>query len=69
MLKILDSNNTQKPLKIALIDPDKKNQNSLSWQIEKKKKNDFVAVFCGGSFMMDSKYHARIEYLKKNINV
>ena len=69
LLKILESNNTQKALKIALIDPDKKNQNSLSRQIQYIEKNDFVAVFCGGSIMMDSKYHTRIEYLKKNIKL
>ncbi len=69
LINILDSNESQKALKIALIDPDKKNEDLLSKQIDYIENNDFIAVFCGGSIMMDSKYHNRIEYLKKKIKL
>ena len=69
LINILESNKSQKALKIALIDPDKKNEELLSKQIDYIENNDFIAVFCGGSIMMDSKYHNRIEYLKKKIRL
>ena len=69
LINILESNKSQKSLKIALIDPDKKNEELLSKQIDYIENNDFIAVFCGGSIMMDSKYHNRIEYLKKKIKL
>ena len=70
--KILDkikSNIDNYPLKIALIDPDKKNDSNLSNQIEYIKNNNFIAVFCGGSIMMDSKYHQRLDYIRRNIKL
>jgi len=69
LINILESNKSQKALKIALIDPDKKNEELLSKQIDYIENNDFVAVFCGGSIMMDSRYHNRIEYLKQKIKL
>ncbi len=69
LLDAIQSNVNQKPLKIALIDPDKKNDMTLSDQIEYIKRNDFIAVFCGGSIMMDAMYHKRISYIRKNIDL
>ncbi len=69
LLDTINRNVDQKPLKIALIDPDKKNDITLPDQIEYIKRNDFIAVFCGGSIMMDSKYHKRISYIRKNIEL
>ena len=70
--KLLDkikSNIDNYPLKIALIDPDKKNDSTLSNQIEYIKNNNFIAVFCGGSIMMDSKYHERLDYIRTKIKL
>ena len=69
LIKKINSNSDKKPLKIALIDPDKKNEQSLIKQIDYIEENDFVAVFCGGSIMMDSKYHSRVELIKKRISL
>ena len=51
--------------KIALIDPDKKNQESLKEQINYAHLNDYCAIFVGGSLMMDSKFKDRIKVIKE----
>jgi len=54
-------------VKVALIDPDKKNSKScLSSQIKYINSNEYSFVFVGGSLMMDSKYNDRIKVLKEN---
>ena len=69
LIDTLKSNNLGSALKIALIDPDKKNHKFLHRQIDYINNNNFTAVFCGGSIMMDSKYHDRIDFLKKHIEL
>ena len=69
LIEKLNNNKSKKPLKIALIDPDKKNDKSLSKQLEYINNNNFIATFCGGSIIMDSKYSSRVEYIKSNINI
>ena len=69
LIQLIESNLDNSPLKIALIDPDKKNEKTLSHQIDYINNNNFIAVFCGGSIIMDSKYHNRVEYIKNKIKL
>ncbi len=69
LIEKLENNKSKKPLKIALIDPDKKNDKSLPKQLEYINNNNFIAAFCGGSIIMDSKYSTRVEYIKNNISI
>ena len=66
LIEILNANSSKEALKIGLIDPDKKNEESLLRQIQYIEDNSFIAIFCGGSIMMDSKYNDRIEFIKKH---
>ena len=49
---------------ILLIDPDKKNDKHIDELVEKANYNGVDAIFVGGSIMMDSLYHKRIERIK-----
>jgi len=67
--KLIDLKNQDKKRLIALLDPDKKNNDSLKKQIEYINYNNFCAILIGGSLMMDSKYSARVETIKKNTDL
>lgn len=67
--KIINSKKKSKPSVIALIDPDKKNEDIFYRQIEYVKNNDFSAVLIGGSLIMDSKYRDRVRLIKKSISL
>ena len=54
---------------IVLIDPDKKNNNSIEKIVELGNKSNVDAFFIGGSLIMDSKYHNRIEQIKKKSDI
>ena len=49
---------------IVLIDPDKKNDKNIDQLIEHANDKGVDAIFVGGSIMMDSLYHKRIERIK-----
>ncbi len=49
---------------IVLIDPDKKNENSIQLQVEAANNSDVDALFVGGSLMMDSKCTERVKKIK-----
>jgi len=50
---------------ILLIDPDRKSQYNLEDQVLQANENGVDAIFVGGSLMMDSEFHRRIEKIKK----
>ena len=54
---------------VVLIDPDKKNKNSISQLIEMGNKSNVDAFFIGGSLMMDSNFHSRVKNIKKNSDI
>ena len=54
---------------ILLIDPDKKNNDKIDKLVEHANMNGVDAIFVGGSLMMDSLYHDRIERIKSISNV
>ena len=54
---------------ILLIDPDKKNNDKIDKLVEHANMNGVDAIFVGGSLMMDSLYHERIERIKYISNV
>ena len=62
--QLIKSSKSDDKYKIALIDPDKKNQETLKDQIDYAHSNDYCAIFVGGSLMMDSKFKDRIELIK-----
>ncbi|NOZ03231.1 MAG: geranylgeranylglyceryl/heptaprenylglyceryl phosphate synthase [FCB group bacterium] len=49
---------------IVLIDPDRKNDNSLDARVETANHAGVDALFVGGSLMMDGKYHQRVARIK-----
>ncbi|NQV36621.1 MAG: geranylgeranylglyceryl/heptaprenylglyceryl phosphate synthase [Candidatus Marinimicrobia bacterium] len=49
----------------VLIDPDRKNAESIEDRVQTANENDVDAIFVGGSLMMDGKYHTRVEMIKK----
>ena len=49
---------------IVLIDPDKKNDKNIDQLVENANYQGVDAIFIGGSIMMDSLYHNRIERIK-----
>ena len=54
---------------IILIDPDKKNDKKINKLVESANDNGADAIFVGGSIMMDSLYHKRIERIKSISNI
>ena len=54
---------------IVLIDPDKKNDDKIIKLVESANINGADAIFVGGSIMMDSHYHERIEKIKSISNI
>tara|TARA_B100001250_G_scaffold123206_1_gene104603 strand:- start:153 stop:893 length:741 start_codon:yes stop_codon:yes gene_type:complete len=54
---------------VVLIDPDKKNKNSICQLIEMGNKSNVDAFFIGGSLIMDSAYHIRVKEIKKNSDI
>jgi phosphoglycerol geranylgeranyltransferase len=50
---------------IVLIDPDKKNDELLTRQVEAANKSGVDALFVGGSLMMDSNHNERVAQIKK----
>ncbi|MAX09298.1 MAG: geranylgeranylglyceryl/heptaprenylglyceryl phosphate synthase [Candidatus Marinimicrobia bacterium] len=67
--RLIKSNNHNNKQLIALLDPDKKNDESLKAQLEYVNNNNFCAVLIGGSLMMDSKYANRIQMIKDNTDL
>ena len=53
----------------VLIDPDRKNSESIEARVKAANENDVDAIFVGGSLMMDGKCHARTEEIKKLSNI
>ena len=49
---------------IVLIDPDKKNDKNINQLVDNANTQGADAIFVGGSIMMDSLYHNRIERIK-----
>mgnify|MGYP002725447207 CR=1 FL=1 len=54
---------------IVLIDPDKKNDDSLINQVETANNSGVDALFVGGSLMMDSHHHDRVAQIKKHSEI
>ena len=54
---------------IILIDPDRKNADSIDARVEAANSSDVDAIFVGGSLMMDGKYHDRIAEIKKQSEI
>jgi len=54
---------------IVLIDPDKKNDDSLINQVETANNSGVDALFVGGSLMMDSHHHERVAQIKKHSDI
>ena len=54
---------------VVLIDPDKKNSDSVESRIELANNSDVDALFVGGSLMMDSKSSERVKQIKKNSDI
>lgn len=50
---------------IVLIDPDRKNENTLIKQVTVANNSSVDALFVGGSLMMDSKHNERVAIIKK----
>ena len=70
LLNVLQSSSLKECNLIALIDPDKKNKDTLESQVSYiKKSNHFCAVFIGGSLIMDSGYKNRIKLIKKSLDL
>ncbi len=54
---------------IVLIDPDKKNNNTLISQVRAANQAGVDALFVGGSLMMDSKHNDRVASIKKESTI
>ena len=67
--RLIKSNNNHSKQLIALLDPDKKNHESLKVQLEYVNNNNFCAILIGGSLMMDSQYANRIQMIKDNTDL
>ena len=67
--KLIGSKDKTKKRSIALLDPDKKNDDNLKKQIDYINYNDFCAILVGGSLIMDSKYNGRINIIKQNTDL
>tara|TARA_X000001036_G_C20418860_1_gene700296 strand:+ start:20 stop:730 length:711 start_codon:yes stop_codon:yes gene_type:complete len=55
--------------KLALIDPDLKNDLKLNKILMKINSSDFHAILIGGSNIIDDKYEERIKYIKDNTDL
>ena len=67
--KFLDTINIRGGCYVILIDPDKKNDESIYDQVEKANRSDVDAIFIGGSLMMDGKSNDRVEKIKQLSNI
>ena len=54
---------------IVLIDPDRKNEDTLVKQVTVANKFSVDALFVGGSLMMDSKHNERVAVIKKEADI
>ncbi len=54
---------------IALLDPDKKNDNGLLNMLHLVNESDFDAIFIGGSLISDNEFESRIEEVTKNTDL
>ena len=54
---------------VVLVDPDKKNSDSLELIVESANNADVDALFVGGSLMMDSRSSKRVKQIKKTSNI
>jgi len=54
---------------ILLIDPDRKNEDTLAKQVTVANKSNVDALFVGGSLMMDSKHNERVAVIKKEADI
>jgi putative glycerol-1-phosphate prenyltransferase len=54
---------------VILIDPDRKNEDSLESRVETANKSGVDALFVGGSLMMDGKCNERVRRIKEASNV
>ena len=67
--KLLDTIKIRGACYVILIDPDKKNDESIYDQVEKANRSDVDAIFVGGSLMMDGKSNDRAEKIKQLSNI
>jgi len=67
--KLLDIIKIRGACYVILIDPDKKNDESIYDQVEKANQSDVDAIFVGGSLMMDGKSNDRVEKIKQLSNI
>ena len=54
---------------IVLIDPDRKNEDSLESRVELANRSNVDALFVGGSLMMDGKCNERVQRIKQSSDV
>ncbi|SVA79831.1 uncharacterized protein METZ01_LOCUS132685, partial [marine metagenome] len=54
---------------VVLIDPDRKNEDSLETYVESANNSNVDALFVGGSLMMDGKCKDRVKRIKDVSNV
>ena len=54
---------------VVLVDPDKKNSDSLESIVESANNSEVDALFVGGSLMMDSRSGERVKQIKKTSNI
>ena len=54
---------------IALLDPDKKNDNGLLNMLQLVNESDFDAIFIGGSLISDNEFESRVEEVTKNTDL
>ena len=55
--------------KLALVDPDHKNDDKLHLILKKINSSNFNGVLIGGSSISDDKYEERVEFIKKNTDL
>ena len=54
---------------IALLDPDKKNDNGLLNMLQLVNESDFDAIFIGGSLISDNEFESRVEEVTNNTDL
>ena len=54
---------------IALLDPDKKNDNGLLKMLQLVNESDFDAIFIGGSLISDNEFESRVEEVTNNTDL
>ena len=54
---------------VALLDPDKKNDNDLLKMVQLVNDSDFDVVFVGGSLISDNEFESRIKAISENTDL